>query len=164
MSEARYPVFDKDGKYLYFAASTDAGPSMDIDVGSFFRPVSRSIYLVVLAKNQATPLAPESDEEKIATETKSVEKLDVALKSLARADVGGVYDLKREFRTLADLSHPNLVSLYELFAEDGQWFIAMELVNGVEFLEYVRGGMPAEAGSPAGLAHLTVPVLTPKRW
>jgi tricorn protease len=79
MSEARYPVFDKDGKYLYFAASTDAGPSMDIDVGSFFRPVSRSIYLVVLAKNQASPLAPESDEEKIAAETKSVEKPDVRI-------------------------------------------------------------------------------------
>src|SRR4051812_8386396 len=79
-------------------------------------------------------------------------KMHVALKSLTRADVSGVYDLKREFRTLTDLSHPNLVSLYELFAEDGQWFIAMELVNGVEFLEYVRGGTPAQAGSPAGVA------------
>jgi hypothetical protein len=34
-------------------------------------------------------------------------KLDVAIKSLHHADVGSVYDLKNEFRALADLSHPN---------------------------------------------------------
>jgi hypothetical protein len=68
----------------------------------------------------------------------SERKARLALKSLNRSDVGSIYDLKKEFRTLADLSHPNLVSLYELFADRGQWFIAMELVSGIDFLRYVR--------------------------
>ena len=66
MSDAQHPVFDRDGKYLYFTASTDSGPSLQPDVGSFSRPVSRSVYLVVLGKDQASPFAPESDEEKVA--------------------------------------------------------------------------------------------------
>jgi tricorn protease len=70
MSDARHPVFDRDGKYLYFTASTDAGASMQPDIHSFTRPVSRSVYLLVLAKDQPSPLAPESDEEKAATEAK----------------------------------------------------------------------------------------------
>jgi len=64
MSDCRYPAFDKDGKYLYFTSSTDAGPSLEPDIHSFSRPMSRSVYVAVLSKNQASPLAPESDEEK----------------------------------------------------------------------------------------------------
>jgi tricorn protease len=64
MSDAKYPVFDKDGAYLYFAASTDSGPSLQPDVGSFSRPVTRSVYLAVLSKDLPSPFSPESDEEK----------------------------------------------------------------------------------------------------
>jgi len=74
MSDARNPVFDKDGKYLYFTASTDSGPSLEPDIHSATRPVTRSVYLVVLAKDQPSPLAPESDEEKPADEKKSADK------------------------------------------------------------------------------------------
>jgi tricorn protease len=66
MSDARYPAFDKDGKFLYLAASTDSGPSLQWDMQSPARPVSRSIYLLVLSKDEPSPLAPESDEEKVA--------------------------------------------------------------------------------------------------
>jgi tricorn protease len=65
MSEAKSPVFDKDGKYLYFTASTDSGPSLEIDTASYSRRWTRSIYLIVLAKDQASPFAPESDDEKV---------------------------------------------------------------------------------------------------
>ncbi len=65
MSDAKYAVFDKSGKYLYFSASTDVGPTTAwIDLSSVERPVSRSIYIVVLRKEQSSPIAPESDEEK----------------------------------------------------------------------------------------------------
>jgi tricorn protease len=64
LSDAKYPAFDKEGKYLYFAASTDSGPSLQPDVGSAVRPVTRSVYLAVLGKDQPSPFAPESDEEK----------------------------------------------------------------------------------------------------
>jgi tricorn protease len=64
LSDARFPVFDKDGKYLYFTASTDAGPSLEADIGSGARSVSRSIYLAVLSKSESSPFSPESDEER----------------------------------------------------------------------------------------------------
>ena len=74
MSDSKHPVFDKDGKYLYFTASTDSGPSMQPDLHSFTRPLTRSVYLTVLGKDQPSPLAPESDEEKPAEEKKPEEK------------------------------------------------------------------------------------------
>jgi tricorn protease len=65
MSDARYPAFDKDGKYLYFTASTNFGPtSSGLDMTSDEHDVTRSVYLTVLASDAASPLAPESDEEK----------------------------------------------------------------------------------------------------
>jgi tricorn protease len=71
LSDARNPVFDKDGTYLYFTASTDSGPSLQPDVGSFSRPVTESIYLVVLSRTEPSPFAPESDEEKTTAEARA---------------------------------------------------------------------------------------------
>jgi tricorn protease len=64
MSDARFPAFDAGGKYLYFAASTDSGQSLQPDIHAFSRPVTRSVYLAVLSKDESSPFAPESDEEK----------------------------------------------------------------------------------------------------
>jgi len=33
-----------------------------------------------------------------------------------------IYRLKREFRSLSELSHPNLINLYELFCDNDLWF------------------------------------------
>src|SRR5262245_27711416 len=75
MSDAVYPVFDKTGKYLYFAASTDIGLTTAwLDMSSIDHPLSRSVYLIVLAKDVASPLAPESDEEKKDNEKEKKEK------------------------------------------------------------------------------------------
>ncbi len=71
LGDARFANFDKNGKYIYFTASTNAGPSSGwLDMSSFPNQVTRSVYLVVLKKGEASPLAPESDEEKIAEEKK----------------------------------------------------------------------------------------------
>ena len=65
LSDAIEPVFDANGKYLYFLGSTDAGPVNQwfAQSNNDMRP-SRSIYLTVLKKGTPSPLARESDEEK----------------------------------------------------------------------------------------------------
>lgn len=69
LSDARFPVFDKNGKYVYFTASTDIGPTTGwLDMSGFPFQTSRSVYAVVLNSEDASPLSPESDEEKIEEE------------------------------------------------------------------------------------------------
>ena len=64
MSDALYPVFDRNGKYLYFTASTDVGLAAGwLDMTSNARPVTRNVYVAVLGQNEPSPLAPESDED-----------------------------------------------------------------------------------------------------
>ena len=64
MSDAVFPRFDKNGKYLYFTASTDTGlTAAGLDMSSDAHSVSRSVYVTVLSKYEKSPLAPESDEE-----------------------------------------------------------------------------------------------------
>src|SRR5262245_7275217 len=65
-------------------------------------------------------------------------KSRVALKTLRTLEAEALLRFKREFRALSDIQHPNLVSLGELLEENGQIFFTMELVEGVEFIEYVR--------------------------
>ena len=66
LSDAISPAFDKNGKYLYFLSSTNVALNTGwLDMTSYERPVVRNVYLVVLAKEEESPLAPQSDEEKV---------------------------------------------------------------------------------------------------
>jgi len=91
MSDARNPVFDKNGKYLYFTASTDSGASLQPDIHSIFRTQTQNIYLAVLDKEEPSPFIPESDEEKVdttfsKTHEKKEESQDIPAASDTAAD------------------------------------------------------------------------------
>ena len=66
LSDATEPIFDKGGKYLFFFASTDAGPVINwFDQSNQDMRSTNSIYLVTLQKETISPFAKESDEEKV---------------------------------------------------------------------------------------------------
>ncbi len=65
----------------------------------------------------------------------------VALKILPAVDGESLHRFKREFRSLADISHPNLIGLRSLETDGNQWFFTMELVeNALSFRDFVRPG------------------------
>jgi tricorn protease len=64
MADATWPAWDRSGKYLYFLASTNFGLNTGwLDMTSYDRPVTRSVYAIVLSKDEPSPLRPRSDEE-----------------------------------------------------------------------------------------------------
>ncbi len=67
LADAMFPVWDASGKYLWFLASTDFGlRSQWLDMTSYDREENFGLYLAILKKGEASPLLPESDDEKAA--------------------------------------------------------------------------------------------------
>src|SRR5512134_1463307 len=88
----------------------------------------------------------------------------VALKRLSRPSAGGeaTARLVREARAAAQLSHPNVVTVYEIGDAGGEPFIAMELVDGTSVSAWRRATRPgwreivavfAQAGRGLAAAH-----------
>ncbi len=70
----------------------------------------------------------------------------VALKELLRLGGDALVHFKREFRVLADIQHPNLVRLGELFEGHGRWGFTLEYVPGHDASTWVRGGTVNDNG------------------
>ena len=86
LSDVSNPAFDKSGKYLFFLASTDAGPVKDwFAQSNADMRVTSGIYLAVLPNDLVSPLARESDEEKPA----AAEKKDEAKPDVRKEDAKG---------------------------------------------------------------------------
>ena len=64
LASAVGPVWDRNGKYLYFLASTDLGlTSAWANVSSLTRQSTYGVYIALLRSSEPSPLLPESDEE-----------------------------------------------------------------------------------------------------
>jgi hypothetical protein len=77
----------------------------------------------------------------------------LALKKLFRVDAKSVLRLKREFRAVADMNHPNIVKLYDLGRASDAWFLTMEYLDGTDLLSYLAHADQTTtiADGPAGI-------------
>jgi tricorn protease len=65
LADAVWPAWDASGKYLWFLASTDFGlRSQWLDMTSYDHIPTFGLYFAVLRKTDASPLLPESDEDR----------------------------------------------------------------------------------------------------
>jgi serine/threonine protein kinase/tetratricopeptide (TPR) repeat protein len=68
----------------------------------------------------------------------------VALKTLPtgvdgqQVNADRLYRFRREFRSLSEINHRNLVGMQTLEVDGSQWFFTMDLIEGEDFLSYVR--------------------------
>ncbi len=121
LSDARHPCFDSGGKYLYFVASTDDGPTTGwLDLSSVRRAVSSSPYLIVLSKDEPSPLTPQSDDEKSDSADKAAAE-KAAEKKEAKPEKPEAEDAK------AAASKPKNVIVKVDFENIGQRILALPL-------------------------------------
>jgi tricorn protease len=118
MSDALYPVWDKNGKYLYFTASTNLALStVALDMSADEHRVTRSVYLAVLSKDEKSPLAPESDEEKAKDEKKADQDKskdqpeNSKAKDKKKADAKAAEDKKSDDKTSEKKDEPVVVKI-----------------------------------------------------
>jgi tricorn protease len=115
MSNAASPVFDPNGKYLYFTASTNNGPSdAGIDLSSLDRAINAGVYVVVLSRTSASPLPPESDDEnkKKDEDSKKADKPDEDADKSGDKKSDGKKDDKKDDKKKADAkAKPTVVEL-----------------------------------------------------
>jgi tricorn protease len=89
MSDASEPVFDPNGEYIYFFASTNAGPVVNwFDLSNQDMRMTNSIYLATLRSDIISPFTKESDEEGVKS------KVEVEVKTEVKTEEKGKKDAK----------------------------------------------------------------------
>ncbi len=108
LSDCSGPVFDKNGKYIYFFGSTDAGPVRQwFDLSSEDMHMKNSLYIAVLDKTTPNPLLKESDEEKgtgSEDKDKVKEKEKEKEKKKDKEKDGSKEDTSKTVKTIIDIA------------------------------------------------------------
>lgn len=70
MSAVRGPSFSRDGKYLFFSASTNIGlTNSGLHMSAYERPTSFNVYTFILSNDTPSLFKPESDEETVKVDS-----------------------------------------------------------------------------------------------
>ncbi len=129
--DADSPTFDKSGKYLYFTLSANAGPRKVFGMSSFqFRnSTTRSIYAVVLDKDEPSPLVPvagkpEGAENAPGLDVEGIAQRSVRLPMPAR-DYAGIQAGKAGtlFAFESGNQNPNVVYKFDVTNRKSEKFI-----------------------------------------
>ncbi len=87
LAETVEPAFDASGKYLYFLASTDAGPIKNwFDQSNADMQATYSVFACVLAKSTSNPIAKKEDEEGSPDEPAKAKEGDKDKEDKAKAE------------------------------------------------------------------------------
>lgn len=88
MSNAANPTFSRDGKYLFFMASTDVGlTNSGLHMSAYQRPVNYTAYALILSKKTPSLYRTESDEETVkADDTEAPKKEEPKKEDPKKAD------------------------------------------------------------------------------
>jgi tricorn protease len=125
MSDAEYAAFDANGKYLYFTASTDVGLSNAwLDMSSDAHPVSRSVYVTVLSRNEPSPVAPESDDESSGSKSAD-QKTAIGQEPETSTPAGSSTPNKDDFGAKSVAAKP--VNVHIDFDDIGQRIVALPI-------------------------------------
>ena len=88
MSNAVTPTFSRDGKYLFFQASTNVGlTNSGLHMTAYDRPVEYNMYAWILSKDTPSLNKPESDEEPISDSSDEEKKADTNGKDPATVSI-----------------------------------------------------------------------------
>jgi tricorn protease len=94
MADVAAPVFSQDGKYLYFAASTNSGPmQFSLDMTSQERPYRAGLYALVLAADGDSPLKPRSGDEEVDAKSDNGNDKEEDIPA-TRIDFDGLFERK----------------------------------------------------------------------
>src|SRR5690606_6660790 len=90
MSAVNQPTFSRDGKYLFFSASTNTGlTNSGLHMTAYERGVNYNVYAFILAKETPSLFKNESDEEKVAEEDTDEKKKEEPKKESEEKDKTG---------------------------------------------------------------------------
>jgi tricorn protease len=92
MSDVSAPSFSRDGKYLFFTASTDVGlTNSGLHMSAYQRPVNYNAYALILSKKTPSLYKTESDEESVKPDEQPAKK-----KEESKKDKKGKEDKSKE--------------------------------------------------------------------
>ena len=138
MADVASPAFDPEGKYLFFAASTNSGPlQVGLNMTSQERPYRAGLYAAVLAADDKSPLAPEAGDEEVKADDEEDKKDD----GKSKKDDDKVKATKIDLEGLAD-------RIVGLPVAEGNYSALQVAGDGSLF--YIEAPQPGASNEPPG--------------